>query len=134
MSVLHKDNENKFAMACTYHHCKERIIPTPNCVLDPLGLPISLASSIMFSFISLVWNWKYTIHLILLLCWQCLMCFKCYLVAWNHVFLCILSGRSVIVLLYFLLLHKHSYLCECALNVTFLHGILCFYAFCVDKM
>ena len=132
MSVLHKDNDNKFLMECTYHHCKERIIPTPNCVLDPLGLPILLVSSILFSFIFSLWNWKYTIHLIFLWCWQCLMCFKCYLVAWHCMFLCILSGRSVIVLIYLFLLLKYSYLCECSLNVTLFHGILCFYPFCVD--
>ena len=39
------------------------------------------------------------------------MCFKCYLVAWNPMFLCILCGWSVIVLLLFLLsyLNIHTF-------------------------
>uniref|UniRef100_A0A0D9Z6U4 C3H1-type domain-containing protein n=1 Tax=Oryza glumipatula TaxID=40148 RepID=A0A0D9Z6U4_9ORYZ len=35
-----KTGDCKFGAVCKFHHPKERIIPTPNCVLSSLGLPL----------------------------------------------------------------------------------------------
>ncbi|KAG1363450.1 zinc finger CCCH domain-containing protein ZFN-like [Cocos nucifera] len=35
-----KTGDCKFGAACKFHHPKERLVPAPNCVLSPLGLPL----------------------------------------------------------------------------------------------
>ncbi|RWW27025.1 hypothetical protein GW17_00008572 [Ensete ventricosum] len=35
-----KTGDCKFGAVCRFHHPRERLIPTPNCVLSPLGLPL----------------------------------------------------------------------------------------------
>ncbi|WOL04405.1 zinc finger CCCH domain-containing protein ZFN-like isoform X1 [Canna indica] len=35
-----KTGDCKFGAACKFHHPRERLIPAPNCVLSPLGLPL----------------------------------------------------------------------------------------------
>ena len=35
-----KTGDCKFGAVCRFHHPRERLIPTPNCVLNPLGLPL----------------------------------------------------------------------------------------------
>lgn len=35
-----KTGDCKFGAVCKFHHPRERIIPTPNCALSPLGLPL----------------------------------------------------------------------------------------------
>ncbi|KAK1259548.1 hypothetical protein QJS04_geneDACA020752 [Acorus gramineus] len=35
-----KTGDCKFGAVCRFHHPRERIIPIPNCVLSPLGLPL----------------------------------------------------------------------------------------------
>lgn len=35
-----KTGDCKFGAVCRFHHPRERIIPTPNCILSPLGLPL----------------------------------------------------------------------------------------------
>uniref|UniRef100_A0A804MJC7 C3H1-type domain-containing protein n=1 Tax=Zea mays TaxID=4577 RepID=A0A804MJC7_MAIZE len=35
-----KTGDCKFGSVCKFHHPRERIIPTPNCALSPLGLPL----------------------------------------------------------------------------------------------
>uniref|UniRef100_A0A0D6R1T0 C3H1-type domain-containing protein n=1 Tax=Araucaria cunninghamii TaxID=56994 RepID=A0A0D6R1T0_ARACU len=35
-----KTGDCKFGMTCRYHHPKDRTMPTPNCILNPMGLPI----------------------------------------------------------------------------------------------
>ncbi|XP_068666850.1 zinc finger CCCH domain-containing protein ZFN-like isoform X2 [Aristolochia californica] len=35
-----KTGDCKFGAVCRFHHPRERLIPVPNCVLSPLGLPL----------------------------------------------------------------------------------------------
>ncbi|XP_065024967.1 zinc finger CCCH domain-containing protein ZFN-like isoform X4 [Musa acuminata AAA Group] len=35
-----KTGDCKFGAVCKFHHPKERLVPVPNCVLSPLGLPL----------------------------------------------------------------------------------------------
>lgn len=35
-----KTGDCKFGAVCKFHHPRERTIPTPNCVLSPMGLPL----------------------------------------------------------------------------------------------
>ncbi|WOL01366.1 zinc finger CCCH domain-containing protein ZFN-like isoform X1 [Canna indica] len=35
-----KTGDCKFGAVCRFHHPRERLIPAPNCVLSPLGLPL----------------------------------------------------------------------------------------------
>ncbi|KAJ4955981.1 hypothetical protein NE237_012764 [Protea cynaroides] len=35
-----KTGECKFGAVCRFHHPRERLIPVPNCMLSPLGLPV----------------------------------------------------------------------------------------------
>ncbi|KAG6511971.1 hypothetical protein ZIOFF_030060 [Zingiber officinale] len=35
-----KTGDCKFGAACKFHHPRERIVPPPNCMLSPLGLPL----------------------------------------------------------------------------------------------
>lgn len=35
-----KTGDCKFGAVCKFHHPRERLIPIPNCVLSPLGLPL----------------------------------------------------------------------------------------------
>ncbi|KAK8961109.1 hypothetical protein KSP40_PGU007762 [Platanthera guangdongensis] len=45
-----KTGDCKFGAVCRFHHPRERIIPTPNCILSPLGLPlrpVSYAASLV---------------------------------------------------------------------------------------
>lgn len=35
-----KTGDCKFGAACKFHHPKERLIPAPNCLLSPSGLPL----------------------------------------------------------------------------------------------
>nr|CAB3489777.1 unnamed protein product [Digitaria exilis] len=35
-----KTGDCKFGAVCKFHHPRERIIPTPNCALNSLGLPL----------------------------------------------------------------------------------------------
>lgn len=35
-----KTGDCKFGATCKFHHPRERLIPIPNCVLSPLGLPL----------------------------------------------------------------------------------------------
>ncbi|KAJ6845721.1 zinc finger CCCH domain-containing protein ZFN-like isoform X1 [Iris pallida] len=35
-----KTGDCKFGAVCKFHHPRERVIPIPNCVLNPLGLPL----------------------------------------------------------------------------------------------
>eukprot|EP01018_Ginkgo_biloba_P006926 Gb_02527 [translate_table: standard] len=35
-----KTGDCKYGMTCRYHHPKERMVPTPNCVLNSIGLPL----------------------------------------------------------------------------------------------
>ena len=35
-----KTGDCKFGAVCKFHHPRERIIPTPNCALSSLGLPL----------------------------------------------------------------------------------------------
>jgi hypothetical protein len=35
-----KTGDCKFGITCRYHHPKDRAIPSPTCVLSPIGLPL----------------------------------------------------------------------------------------------
>ncbi|XP_072999150.1 zinc finger CCCH domain-containing protein ZFN-like [Typha latifolia] len=35
-----KTGDCKFGAVCKFHHPKERLVPAPNCILSPLGLPL----------------------------------------------------------------------------------------------
>lgn len=35
-----KTGDCKFGAVCRFHHPRERIVPVPNCLLSPLGLPL----------------------------------------------------------------------------------------------
>lgn len=35
-----KTGDCKFGAVCRFHHPRERLIPAPDCVLSPLGLPL----------------------------------------------------------------------------------------------
>nr|XP_029117084.1 zinc finger CCCH domain-containing protein ZFN-like isoform X2 [Elaeis guineensis] len=40
-----KTGDCKFGASCKFHHPKERLIPAPNCLLSPSGLPLRPVSS-----------------------------------------------------------------------------------------
>ncbi|KAJ6379622.1 hypothetical protein OIU76_016296 [Salix suchowensis] len=41
-----KTGDCKFGAVCRFHHPRERLIPAPDCVLNPLGLPLRPVSSV----------------------------------------------------------------------------------------
>ncbi|RRT85755.1 hypothetical protein BHE74_00010354, partial [Ensete ventricosum] len=46
-----KTGDCKFGAVCKFHHPRERLVPVPNCVLSPLGLPlrpVSYSSNLPF--------------------------------------------------------------------------------------
>lgn len=46
-----KTGDCKFGAVCRFHHPRERIIPMPDCVLSPMGLPLRpVSSSSLFSY------------------------------------------------------------------------------------
>ena len=49
-----KTGDCKFGAACKFHHPKERLVPAPNCVLSPLGLPLRPVSYMVNLHISLI--------------------------------------------------------------------------------
>ncbi|KAG0498853.1 hypothetical protein HPP92_003544 [Vanilla planifolia] len=63
-----KTGDCKFGAVCRFHHPKERIIPAPNCMLSPLGLPLrpvkplcifthAMASANLAQTVSLITRW-----------------------------------------------------------------------------
>lgn len=42
-----KTGDCKFGAVCRFHHPRERLIPAPDCVLSPIGLPLRPVSSIL---------------------------------------------------------------------------------------
>ena len=40
-----KTGDCKFGAVCRFHHPRERLIPAPDCVLSPIGLPLRPVSS-----------------------------------------------------------------------------------------
>ena len=44
-----KTGDCKFGAVCRFHHPRERLIPTPDCVLSPIGLPLRPVSC-LFAF------------------------------------------------------------------------------------
>lgn len=41
-----KTGDCKFGAVCKFHHPRERLIPVPDCVLSPIGLPLRPVSYI----------------------------------------------------------------------------------------
>lgn len=41
-----KTGDCKFGAVCRFHHPRERLIPAPDCVLSPIGLPLRPVSYI----------------------------------------------------------------------------------------
>lgn len=46
-----KTGDCKFGAFCKFHHPKDRLIPAPNCLLSPLGLPLRPVSSLCLLYI-----------------------------------------------------------------------------------
>lgn len=44
-----KTGDCKFGAVCRFHHPRERVIPMPDCVLSPIGLPLRPVSYTMWS-------------------------------------------------------------------------------------
>ncbi|CAK9168413.1 unnamed protein product [Ilex paraguariensis] len=47
-----KTGDCKFGAVCRFHHPRERLIPAPDCVLSPLGLPLRPVSCIFTGILS----------------------------------------------------------------------------------
>lgn len=46
-----KTGDCKFGAVCRFHHPRERVIPMPDCVLSPIGLPLRpVSSTIQFGY------------------------------------------------------------------------------------
>lgn len=39
-----KTGDCKFGAVCRFHHPRERVIPAPDCILSPIGLPLRQVS------------------------------------------------------------------------------------------
>ena len=49
-----KTGDCKFGAVCRFHHPRERLIPTPDCVLSPIGLPLRPVSCLFSGHLSCV--------------------------------------------------------------------------------
>jgi hypothetical protein len=58
-----KTGDCKFGITCRYHHPKDRAIPSPTCILSPMGLPLRPVRNLsnLSTFIVHV-KWCYILH------------------------------------------------------------------------
>jgi hypothetical protein len=58
-----KTGDCKFGITCRYHHPKDRAIPSPTCILSPMGLPLRPVRNLcnLSSFIVHV-KWCHILH------------------------------------------------------------------------
>lgn len=56
-----KTGDCKFGAVCKFHHPRERLIPAPDCLLSPMGLPLRPVSLFVCFFfrvkLCLMWEW-----------------------------------------------------------------------------
>lgn len=63
-----KTGDCKFGAVCRFHHPRERLIPAPDCVLSPIGLPLRPVSYFFF----FGWNCKWVLLLVYFFsCFEC---------------------------------------------------------------
>lgn len=68
-----KTGDCKFGAVCRFHHPRERLIPTPDCVLSPIGLPLRPVSCLFaVQFCLPFWLWTSGIVVF----GKCLYCFS----------------------------------------------------------
>ncbi|XP_039030239.1 zinc finger CCCH domain-containing protein ZFN-like [Hibiscus syriacus] len=48
-----KTGDCKFGAVCRFHHPRERVLPAPDCVLSPIGLPLRSVSNVFSGILSL---------------------------------------------------------------------------------
>lgn len=54
-----KTGDCKFGAVCRFHHPSERLIPAPDCVLSPIGLPLRPVSYTIIAHFYLLFHYQY---------------------------------------------------------------------------
>lgn len=52
-----KTGDCKFGAVCRFHHPRERLIPAPDCVLSPIGLPLRPVSDFTSAYFELLFHY-----------------------------------------------------------------------------
>lgn len=85
-----KTGDCKFGAVCRFHHPRERLIPAPDCVLSPIGLPLRPVSWITIEFF-VPSDHQYFMSTVLILCLVLHLKFswikvsRSYQLIWGHV-------------------------------------------------